>query len=108
MATQIAYHRDATGRTLYAFPFNQALAAWDTYKVQLVETPEDSTNYQGVLDDAVDWLWRIFEGAAEPASLADALQFVIELRASAGGDATEEKQDQILAAIPRLSFPLND
>lgn len=79
MSTQTAYHRDTTGQTLYAFPYGQALADWDTYKVQLVETPAASENYQADLDDAIDTDWRIFAGATQPASLADALYYSIAL-----------------------------
>lgn len=79
MTIQAGYHRDTTGKTLYAFPFSQALADWLTYRVQLVETPASSGNYQGSLDDSIDTNWRIFEGATEPSALTEALYFVIGL-----------------------------
>jgi len=82
MTLQTAYHRDSTGRSLYAFPFTQdisVLADWDTYKVELVETPASSENYQASLDDSIDTLWRIFEGSGQPSSIADSLFSVIQL-----------------------------
>lgn len=95
MANQTAYYRDDSGKTLYAFPFSQDptddVADWNTYRVQLVETPASSENYQASLNDSVARLWRIFEGADQPASLAEALDYVIELdpRLTAGALQTD-------------------
>ena len=62
MTLQTSYHRASSGLELTAYPYGKALSEWDTWKVTLAETPASSTNYEAILDDTVDTVWRIFPG----------------------------------------------
>lgn len=73
-------HIAATGGTYYAFPASQSLAAWTTYRVQLVEgTVANIGRYQGTVDSYGPWY--VFSGASQPASWDDYV-------AVSGGDAS--------------------
>lgn len=68
MANFTVEHADQTGLTIYAYPANQSLADWTTYRVELVEqTSSNLGKYEGTVDsdDGRDWL--VYIGADQPA-----------------------------------------
>jgi hypothetical protein len=68
-----------TGRSLFAFPDSGNLANYANglgNRVALVESAAPNLGrYTANLDDSVDTLWRVFEGAAQPASWAASLEY---------------------------------
>lgn len=56
-----------TGSTFYAFPDNQSLADWTTYRRPLTENSAPNLGrYSGTVDDDISNLWWLFEGSAQP------------------------------------------
>lgn len=72
---------DTPGQTLYAFPDDQSLAGWATYRVLLTEGTGDNTGrYTANLDSK---LYRIFAGATQPATWASSIGYFALARPSA-------------------------
>ncbi len=65
-----------TGRVLYAYPDGASLATWTTNRVLLTEgTGANVGRYTANLDDTVDGLWRLFEGATQPTSWSNSIEY---------------------------------
>ena len=63
-----------TGATLYAYPVNQSLASWATYRVLFTEgTGANAGRYTASIDPANGTQCVVFVGATQPASWADAV-----------------------------------
>jgi hypothetical protein len=56
---------DTPGLTLYAFPTNQSLASWTTYRVLMTGS---SGRYTCTIDDTNGMEWGIYVGASAPAT----------------------------------------
>lgn len=68
-ATRIEYWQTATGGTYYAYPVDQSLASWLTYRAALTEgSGANVGRYSMSLNDANGTAWVIFSGASQPAS----------------------------------------
>jgi hypothetical protein len=73
------------GLTLYAFPEGYSLADWTSYRVLLSELPAPNSGYYTAdIDESLASLWRLFEGAAQPSSWGEAIEY-FPLNTSNGG-----------------------
>lgn len=74
---------DTPGLTLYAFPTNQPLASWATYRVLMTEV---SGRYSCTINDTNGMEWAIYVGASAPATY-DLARWTQQYGAMAGGAA---------------------
>jgi hypothetical protein len=66
-ATHTVYWQAPAGGTYYAYPANQSLADWTTYRVALTGgTGADVGRYSGSLNDAHGMEWLVFNGSSMP------------------------------------------
>ena len=68
-----------TGRLLFAFPDSGNLANYTNGLGNRVAVPESAApnlgRYTAQLDDSIDTLWRLFEGATQPTSWASSIEY---------------------------------
>lgn len=64
---QTAFHLDATGLSLFAFPLSASLADYSTERVSLSEAASpDAGRYSASLDDTKGLNWAVFDGSTQP------------------------------------------
>jgi hypothetical protein len=67
VATHNVYFTEAPGGIYYAFPADQSLSTWTTFRVAFSEgSNPDTGRYSGTVDDANGSLWYVFSGASQP------------------------------------------
>lgn len=74
MALRQIRYAGEINQTLYAFPMNQGLAEWLTYRAVLTQSIAPNLGrYQNTVDDDIAYEWAIFAGAGQPADWSEAI-----------------------------------
>lgn len=74
---------DASGQTLYAYPLNQSLANWSTYRIAMTESASpDRGLYQCTVDTASGYNYGLFTGTGQPASWNSTISSVLDVMPS--------------------------
>lgn len=84
-----------TGATLYAFPVEQSLDDWTTYRVLMIEgTGDDEGKYTASVDPANGYYWYVFVGSSQP-EWEDALPLI-----GFNLEAVYPTPSKVLAGVP--------
>jgi hypothetical protein len=98
MATTVFYTA-TPGGVYYAFPVNQSLDDWTTYRIPMAAaTAPNEGRYSATLDESSSLEWHIFAGSTQP-SAWDEGEAIIDITNIEGEGFTDAEKSQILSAL---------